>query len=114
MSGFRMDTGALTRGLAERELRTKAALGLYANTVAMKMESHAKTNYNWTPRSGAAHQRITGTWKWQGNKARVELSHGVDYGVYLEFANEKQYAVLKPSIDYITPTAIRGLSNIIR
>lgn len=111
---FKFDAGDLLKGLAERELKTKAALGLYADTVAKKMETHAKSNYKWTPRSGAAHQRLNGSWKWIGDVARVELSHGVYYGIYLEFCNEKRYAVLRPTIDYISPKAIRGLKNILK
>lgn len=111
---FKFDASNLVKGLAEREIKTRAALGLYADTVAKKMESHAKSNYKWTPRSGAAHQRLNGSWKWIGDVARVELSHGVNYGIYLEFCNEKRYAIIKPTIDYISPKAIRGLNNILK
>lgn len=112
--GFKFDAKGMMSGLAEMEMKTKASLGLYADTVSKKMESHAKSNYKWIPRSGRAHQSITGTWKWVGDKARVELSHGVDYGVYLEFCNEKRYAIIKPTIDKISPEAIRGLDKILK
>lgn len=111
---FKFDANNLIKGLAERELKTKVALGLYADTVAKKMENHAKTNYPWTPRSGAAHQRLNSSWKWIGDVARVELSHGVHYGIYLEFCNEKRYAVIKPTIDIISPQAIKGLSKLLK
>ena len=111
---FKFDANNIIKGLADRELKTKAALGLYADTVAKKMETHAKNNYKWTPRSGAAHQRLNSSWRWIGNTARVELSHGVDYGIYLEFCNEKRYAILKPTIDAISPQAIRGLNKILK
>ncbi|MGX4600246.1 hypothetical protein [Faecalimicrobium sp. JNUCC 81] len=111
--GFKFDASGLMRGLAEREIKTRAALGLYGDTVAKKMEAHAKTNYKWTPRSGAAHQRINSSWKWQGSTIRIELSHGVDYGIWLELCNEKRYAIIKPTIDLISPQAIRGLEKII-
>lgn len=111
---FKFNASGLMKGIAEREIKTKAAIGLYADTVAKKMESSAKSNYKWTPRSGAAHQRLDATSKWYGSIIRVELGHGVDYGVYLEFCNEKRYAILKPTIDLISPQAIRGLANIIK
>lgn len=111
---FKFDASKLIKGIAKKEIKTRAALGLYADTVAKQMEAHAKNNYKWTPRSGAAHQRLNGSWKWVGDVARIELSHGVDYGVYLEFCNEKKYAVLRPTIDYISPKAIRGLKNILK
>lgn len=111
---FKFNASGLMKGLAEREIKTKAAVGLYADSVAKKMEAHAKTNYKWTPRSGQAHQTLNGTWKWHGSVARVELSHGASYGVYLEFCNEKRYAIVKPTIDLISPQAIRGLANILK
>ena len=38
---FKLDASKLISGLAEREIKTRAALGLYADTVAKKMEAHA-------------------------------------------------------------------------
>lgn len=111
---FKFDANNLIKGLAEREIKTRAALGLYAGTVAKKMETHAKSNYKWAPKSGAAHQRLNGSWKWVGDVARVELSHGVHYGIYLELCNEKKYAIIKPTIDIISPQAIRGLNKILK
>ena len=111
---FKFDANNLIKGLAEREIKTRAALGLYADTVAKKMESHAKSNKPWVDRTGRAKQSLNSSWKWVGDVARVELSHGVDYGVYLEFCNEKRYAIIKPTIDTISPQAIRGLNNILK
>ena len=111
---FKFDASNLIKGLADREIKTRAALGLYADTVAKKMESHAKSNKPWVDRTGRAKQSLNSSWKWVGDVARVELSHGVDYGVYLEFCNEKRYAIIKPTIDTISPQAIRGLNNILK
>lgn len=111
---FKFDPSDLLRGLAETELRTKAALGLYADTVSKKMENEAKSSYPWTDRTFQASRRLKGSWKWQGQVARVELSHGVDYGIWLEFCNEKRYAIIKPTIDKVSPSAIRGLQNLMK
>ena len=111
---FKFDANNLIKGLAEREIKTRAALGLYADTVAKKMEAHAKGNKPWTDRTGRAKQSLNSSWKWMGDVARVELSHGVDYGIYLEFCNERKYSIIRPTIDYISPSAIKGLKNIIK
>ena len=111
---FKFDASDLLKGLADREIKTRAALGLYADTVAKKMESHAKSNKPWVDRTGRAKQSLNSSWKWVGDVARVELSHGVDYGVYLEFCNEKRYAIISPTIDKISPQAIRGLNKILK
>lgn len=111
---FKFDANNLIKGIAEREIKTRAALGLYADTVAKKMETHAKSNKPWVDRTGRAKQSLNSSWKWVGDVARVELSHGVYYGVYLEFCNEKKYAIIKPTIDVISPQAIRGLNKILK
>ena len=111
---FKFDASNLIKGLAEREIKTRAALGLYADTVAKKMEAHAKSNKPWVDRTGRAKQSLNSSWKWVGDVARVELSHGVYYGIYLELCNEKKYAIIKPTIDIISPQAIRGLNKILK
>ena len=111
---FKFDANNLIKGLAEREIKTRAALGLYADTVAKKMETHAKSNKPWVDRTGRAKQSLNSSCKWVGDVARVELSHGVYYGIYLELCNEKKYAIIKPTIDIISPQAIRGLNKILK
>ena len=111
---FKLDASKLISGLAEREIKTRAALGLYADTVSKKMEAHAKSNKPWTDRTGRAKQSLNSSWSWRGDVARVELSHGVDYGIYLEFCNEKIYAIIKPTIDKISPEVIKGLGKILK
>lgn len=111
---FKFDASDMLKRIAETELKTKAALGLYADTIAKKMETHAKTNYPWTPRSGRAHQSLNSSWEWKGSKIVISLAHGVDYGVYLEFCNEKRYAIIQPTIDAISPQAIKGLEKILK
>lgn len=111
---FKFDASKLIKGIAEREIKTRAALGLYADTVAKKMETHAKSNKPWVDRTGRAKQSLNSSWKWVGDVARVELSHGVHYGIYLELCNEKKYAIIKPTIDIISPQAIRGLNKILK
>ncbi len=111
---FKFDASKLISGIAEKELKSKAALGLYGDTVAKKMENHAKSNYPWTDRTHQASRRLKSNSKWMGNTLRIELSHGVSYGIYLEFCNEKKYAILKPSIDAVAPSAIRGLQNLLK
>lgn len=111
---FRFDASKLAKGIAETELKTKAALGLFADSTANKMESYAKSNYPWTPRSGRAHQSLYTDWCWRGNNIRVELGHGVYYGIYLEFCNEKRYAIIQPTLDAISPEVMKGLQNLMR
>ena len=111
---FKFDASKLLKGLVEREVKARAAVGLYADTLAKQMEAYAKANRVWNDITGQARGTLKGSWKWQGDVARVELSHGVYYGVYLELCNERRYAIIRPTIYYLAPKAVKGLANILK
>lgn len=111
---FKFDVTGIAKGLAERELKTKAALGVYAKTVGKQMETHAKSNARWQDHTGNARNGLQGDGEMFGNGARAKLEHGVDYGIYLEYCNERRYAILEPTLKAITPKALDGLKNILK
>ena len=108
------DSSTLKKNLDKMSVKLGAVVLMYASTKASELQAKMKLNRPWTDRTGRAKQSLNGSWKWMGDVARVELSHGVDYGVYLEFCNEKRYAIIKPTIDKISPEAIRGLNKILK
>lgn len=114
MSGFKLDMGGIAKNLIEKEIKTRAVLGLYGDTVAKNMESYSKENAPWLDRSGSARQRLNGDSQSTGNKIRCNISHGVDYGVYLELCNEGKYSILEETIENIGPKAIKGLEKIFK
>ncbi|MGL5507477.1 MAG: hypothetical protein ACRDB0_06220 [Paraclostridium sp.] len=115
MASFKFDTSGIAKGILALESRSMAALGLYGDSVAKKMEAYAKSNRPWTDRTSSARNRLTGTSvRLSGSKIRCNISHGVDYGIWLELCNERRYAVLKPTIDAIGPQAVSGLSKIFK
>jgi len=95
-------------------LKHRAALGLYADTAAKKMEREAKANAPWTDRTTNARQSLAGSSGWDGNKLKVVLSGGMDYSVYLELAHEKKYAILKPTIDKNTSEILAGYQRLVK
>jgi len=96
------------------ENKVRAAIGLYADTAAKKMEGEAKINAPWTDSTGNARNSIRGDFDWQGNKAVITLSGNMYYSVWLELAHGKKYAILKPTIDRNTPEIIRGYQRLVR
>lgn len=95
------------------KLKVRAAIGLYADTAAKKMEGAAKKDAPWIDRTSNARNTIQGTFKWEGNKAKIELSGNVDYFKYLELANGKKYAVLVPTIQRYGPDIVKGYKKVI-
>ena len=98
----------------EAEKKVKAAIGLYADTAAKKMEGEAKIDAPWTDRTGNARNSIRGDFGWQGSKAVITLSGNMDYSVWLELAHGKKYAILKPTIDKNTPEILRGYRRLVK
>lgn len=74
------------------------------------MQNEAKTTHPWQNRSYEAERRIVGRVERRGDLTRIILAHGVRYGVYLELAMGKRFAVLWPTIQKYTPEILRAVA----
>lgn len=103
------------RKLKQFTPKLKSALALDAQNIAANMERWAKENANWNDRTSHARLFLTTTVKWKNtNELMVALSHQVDYGVYLELANEGKYAILEKAIAQFTPQFRDGWKKIVQ
>lgn len=86
----------------DRKLTSKeyGGLQMLMQTAASKMESWAKDNAPWTDRTGAARQRLHGEAYWENPKIVVAaVMHQVDYGIYLELAHQRRFAILERTLE---------------
>lgn len=114
-TSVKFDGQGITDGLMDFETKAQAALRMYAETAAQKLEGSARENAPWTDRTSAARNRLNCKVEDQGNGAQLlALSHGVDYGLWLELAHEKNYAILQPTINKEGPEILSGLSNLLQ
>ena len=111
-NGLRFDLSGFVNGMTDFEDKFLRAVLMYANTEAVRLESYMKQNRKWTDRSGAAKQRLRGRAYNIAPVVRIELSHGVDYGIWLELANEKRFAIVEPTIRLKGPEVIEGLEDL--
>jgi hypothetical protein len=74
--------------------RKKAALYALSQNFAGHMESYAKDYATWTDRTGHARQSIHAGVEKRGSEIATYLSHGVEYGRYLEEGTEPH--VIRP------------------
>lgn len=112
-NGFNLDIEDMLRGLAKCEDKSAIALLLYAQNGAMKLQNSARVNAPWTDRTGHARQRLTCETKVVDNGFREELSHGVDYGIWLELAHEKRFAIIDPTIKKEGPEILNGFRRLL-
>lgn len=110
--GYRFNSDALRNGLSSFATRADMAVRMYAETASKKLESSAKTGAKWTDRTGAARNRLNSYVQPQPTKIRIVLAHGVDYGIWLELAHEKRYAIIQPTIDLKSVEIFAGLDKL--
>lgn len=81
--------------------RADAAVRVFAEQGATKMQSAAQSNAKWTDRSGNARLRLNAYVSAMADGYRITLAHGVEYGIWLELAHEKRFAIIPQTIDYV-------------
>ena len=91
-----MALGDQTREFLERK---KAGLYALLQNWAGTMEGYAKSHAPWTDRTGNARQGLHGGVDVRGDQQVLYLSHGVDYGIWLELAHGGNYAIVRPTVD---------------
>lgn len=113
-SGFKFDSQKLVDGLTGMETKAEAAIKLYAKNSAEKLEADAKTNARWQNHTGDARRRLKGDSLPVSNGYKLRLAHGVDYGIWLEMAHERRYAIIEETIRYTGQFDIMpGFENLI-
>lgn len=104
---IKIDAGSMTstlKGLEQVQDRLFEALRIVSHSAAKEMEAWAKQNAKWTDRTGNARQKLTGDVYWANPKVlETVLAHQVDYGVWLELAHNRKYAILEEAIKKKAP-----------
>lgn len=110
---FKFDGKALLDGL-DTVLGTKfrAAALMYAETAAADLEAYMKQHRPWTDRTGMAKARLSGSVQKVQEGLRIALAHGVDYGIWLELANEKRFAIIQPTIQAKSGDVLKGFARL--
>lgn len=112
--GLEVNTDALEKALLEFAERAENSITMLCQTAALDAEGYMKTNRPWTDRTGQARQRLTGRAEHPDREHwEIVLSHGVDYGIYLEFAHEKKYAIIYPTIQVKSPDVMNSFQGLI-
>lgn len=112
-SNFTINVNELSQNLDEFQGRLKYAVQMYASTKANELEALMKANRKWTDRTGMAKARLNASISEPDeNTIRITLAHGVEYGIWLELANEKNFAIIAPTLSQQGPRVIEGLNDL--
>lgn len=98
---IRFDTKSLRAGLEKLQNKSDLAIRAFAETGALKMQNEAKINAKWTDRTGRARASLNSGVERRESGYAIRLAHGVDYGVWLELAHEKRFAIIDDTIRFV-------------
>jgi hypothetical protein len=110
---FKMNNSKLEKGMIMFEDKAMLAIEGYAETVALKLENVMRREAPWTNRTGMARKTLKGERLYINTGVRIALSYGVWYGVYLEFAHEKRFAIVFPTILKEGPKVMAGFNKLL-
>ena len=112
---FRLDYNgsSLKRNLDNMSTKLGAVILMYSATKASELQSKMKLNRPWTDRTGMAKAMLSAKVSQPSqNIVRITLAHGVSYGIWLELAHEKNYAIIAPTIREEGPRIIEDLGDL--
>lgn len=103
----------LNRNLSDLTTKIGAAVLMLASTEASRLESKMKINRPWTDRTGMAKATLRASVSQPSkDKIRITLSHGVDYGIWLELAHGKNWAIIAPTINQEGPEVVKHFQGL--
>ena len=107
------DTSSLKKNIDKMSVKFGAAVLMYSATKASELQAKMKVNRPWTDRTGMAKATLNAKVSQPSqNIVRITLAHGVDYGIWLELAHEKNYAIIAPTIREEGPRIVKDLNNL--
>lgn len=112
MASLKFDITEMLTNISELSMKTETALMMYAETKSVQLKSYMQNNRPWTDRTGQAKRMLNAETEKVVQGVKIKLSHGVDYGIWLELANEKKYAIIEPTIRIKGPEVMKGLNNL--
>ena len=107
------DESALKKNLDKMSVKLGAVVLMYSATKASELQSKMKVNRPWTDRTGLAKTLLNAKVSQPSlTIVRITLAHGVNYGIWLELAHEKNYAIIAPTIREEGPRVVEDLNNL--
>ena len=107
------DESTLKKNLDKMSVKLGAVVLMYASTKASQIQAKMKINRPWTDRTGMAKALLNAKVSQPNtNTIRITLAHGVDYGIWLELAHGKNYAIIAPTVRDEGPRIVEDLNNL--
>lgn len=104
----------LVDGMEEYEQRAVAAVVALFRRFEPTIENYAKANAPWMDRTGNARQTLFTVTDFARNVVTLYLSHGMEYGKWLELRNSGRYAIVMPTLEAHYGQVMQALDDLFR
>lgn len=96
----------------ERIKATRALCKYYAAKAKQTFRERQKANAFWTNRTSTAYSTVFGGTFEEMDAIGWFIAHAVEYGIYLELANDRKHESLLPIVNELEPEFMRDLKGI--
>lgn len=109
------DSSSLKKNLDKMSVKLGAVVLMYSATKASEIQYKMKVNRPWTDRTNMAKTLLTCRVSQPSSTiVRFTLAHGVDYGIWLELAHDKNWAIIAPTIREEGPRVVEDLKDLMK
>lgn len=112
-AGFEFDDKHLRRNIESFRTDLRRNIGAVVDYNAAYSQSHLRTEARWTDRTGAARSGLFAVSSHYGNTYEIFMAYSVVYGIWLEVANNRKYAVITPAMRIIGDKLMNDLQYLI-
>lgn len=78
---------------------------------AERVEAYAKQNAPWSDITGSARAGLTADVSIEDGMVTLTLSHGVDYGKWLELIQDGEFAIIMPTLEALGPEILHDAGS---
>lgn len=80
---------------------------------ALETTTWLKTNARWTDRTGAARSGLQAIPHHAQTYEEILMTYSVDYGIWLEIAHDRKYAIITPGMRIMGESLMRNFDRLI-
>lgn len=112
--GFKIDINDVLKKTIYNRKKVHYGCVRYAQTAGKKMIADAKRNARWADKTGLSRQTMDAEIADKNNVVEIRLQGHTPQFKYLEYANEKKYAILVPTRDKFATEVMKGWSEVLK
>ena len=96
------------------QTRFQTSILILCEVAAAKMEEYAKDEAIWIDRTSNARQKLIGqAYYVPMDQVQIAVSHQMDYGIWLELAHGRDYAILETAIEENIDELLNSIKRLI-